>query len=44
MSSENFWELFAKTGDIAYYLLYKISAKALRPGDHSHGEKAGCAQ
>jgi hypothetical protein len=22
MSSESFWELFAETGDITYYLLY----------------------
>ncbi len=35
MSSENFWKLFAETGDIGYYLLYKKSAGMLRP----HGEK-----
>ncbi len=44
MSSVNFWELFAKTGDIDYYLLYKKSAGAHRHRDKTHGEKDECVQ
>ncbi len=44
MSLENFWEMFAKTGDIEYYLLYKKSVGTLRSRDNNRREKAECVQ
>lgn len=37
MSLENFWELFAETGDIRYYLLYAESV--YRHGMHEKGRR-----
>ena len=44
MSSENIWELFAETGDIGYYILYRKSKGTFRPHDNMRSEKAECVQ